>query len=59
MTKPEQIVKANERIVEALHGHLRDQRPVLLYNVFHGVPITYERASLSGGLYQTRAAYVP
>lgn len=42
MTKPEQVINADERIVEALHGHLRDQRPVLLYNTFHGVAISYE-----------------
>ena len=42
MRKKMQITRTEERIVAALHGNLRAQRPILLYNIFDGVPITYE-----------------
>ncbi|MFN2302982.1 MAG: hypothetical protein ACK2TV_04545, partial [Anaerolineales bacterium] len=31
-----------EMILMFLRKHLQEQRPVTLYNTFHGVPITYE-----------------
>ena len=31
-----------EMILILLRKHLKEQRPVTLYNTFHGVPITYE-----------------
>ena len=31
-----------EMILKLLRKHLKEQRPVTLYNTFHGVPITYE-----------------
>ena len=32
----------SDAILACLRKHLNEQRPVLLYNVYHGIPITYE-----------------
>jgi hypothetical protein len=42
MGKPKQEDLTAEMVLNRLRGHLNEQKPVMLYNTYKGVPITYE-----------------